>query len=59
MWPFFEKYSKLDLNVIQIPVTVEDIYSKEGVPVDVKAMANVKIAGDEASLEIAAEQSGA
>ncbi|MDA2930634.1 SPFH domain-containing protein [Acidobacteria bacterium AH-259-O06] len=57
-WPMVEKVMWLDLNVMTIPITVQDIYSKEGVPVDVHAIANVKLAGDDASLEIAAEQFG-
>lgn len=53
-----EKVSWLDLNVIQLHVVVENSYSRDGVPVSVESMANVKIDGTDASLEIAAEQFG-
>jgi flotillin len=58
VWPILEKISWLDLNVVQLPVVVENSYSRDGVAVSVEAMANVKIDGTDASLEIAAEQFG-
>lgn len=54
--PFLEKVEYLDLNVITVPLTTNRAYSGQGVPVSVKAVANVKIKGDDASLRAAAER---
>jgi flotillin len=54
--PVLEKVEYLSLNVISIPLKIHRAYTKEGVPVTVEAVANVKIAGDDASLRSAAER---
>lgn len=54
--PFLEKVEYLDLNVITVPLTTTRAYSGQGVPVSVKAVANVKIKGDDTSLRAAAER---
>ncbi len=54
--PFLEKVEYLDLNVITVPLTTTRAYTVEGVPVSVKAVANVKIKGDDTSLRAAAER---
>jgi flotillin len=54
--PVLEKVEYLSLNVISIPLKISRAYTKEGVPVTVEAVANVKIAGDDASLRNAAER---
>jgi flotillin len=54
--PFLEKVEYLDLNVITVPLATSRAYTMEGVPVSVKAVANVKIKGDETSLRSAAER---
>ncbi len=46
----------LSLNIISIPLKIQRAYTKEGVPVTVEAVANVKIAGDDVSLRAAAER---
>lgn len=56
--PFFEKASWLELGLMTIPLTVQKVPSKDGVPVNVDAIANVKIGSNEDSLEKAAEQFG-
>jgi flotillin len=56
--PFFEKVSWLDLGLMTIPLTVQKVPSKDGVPVNVEAIANVKIGGTDDALEKAAEQFG-
>ncbi len=55
-WPLFEKVAYLPLNVMTLPVEVKGVYSKDGVSVNVAAIANVKIKGDEVSIEAAAER---
>jgi flotillin len=54
--PLLEKVEYLSLNVITIPLEIKRAYTLQGVPVSVKAVANVKIRGDEASLHAAAER---
>ena len=54
--PVLEKVEYLSLNIISIPLRISRAYTKEGVPVTVEAVANVKIAGDDTSLRGAAER---
>jgi len=54
--PVLEKVEYLSLNIISIPLKISRAYTKEGVPVTVEAVANVKIAGDDSSLRSAAER---
>jgi flotillin len=54
--PVLEKVDYLALNVITIPLEIRRAYTLKGVPVSVKAVANVKIKGDDVSLQAAAER---
>lgn len=54
--PLLEKVDYLALNVFTIPLEIKRAYTVQGVPVSVKAVANVKIRGDESSLHAAAER---
>jgi flotillin len=54
--PVLEEVQYLSLNIISIPLKISRAYTKEGVPVTVEAVANVKIAGDDTSLRGAAER---
>jgi flotillin len=54
--PLLEKVEYLHLNLMSIPLEIKRAYTLKGVPVSVKAVANVKIRGDEASLQAAAER---
>ena len=54
--PLLEKVEYLDLRVMTIPLEIRRAYTLKGVPVSVKAVANVKIRGDETSLQAAAER---
>ena len=54
--PLLEKVEYLHLNVMTIPLEIKRAYTLKGVPVSVKAVANVKIRGDETSLQAAAER---
>ena len=56
VFPFLEKVEYLDLNVITVPLATSRAYTVQGVPVSVKAVANVKIKGDDSSLRSAAER---
>jgi len=54
--PVLEKVAYLSLNIISIPLKISRAYTKEGVPVTVEAVANVKIAGEDMALRAAAER---
>jgi flotillin len=54
--PLLEKVEYLSLNVMTIPLQITRAYTLKGVPVSVKAVANVKIRSDETSLHAAAER---
>lgn len=56
VFPFLEKVEYLDLNVITVPLATQRAYTVQGVPVSVKAVANVKIKGDDTSLRSASER---
>ncbi len=55
--PVIEKVSRLSLELMNLPsVRVEAAYSKEGVPVTVESVANVKISSEEGMLARAVER---
>jgi flotillin len=54
--PFLEKVEYLSLNVLTVPLATSRAYTVQGVPVSVKAVANVKIKGDDESMRAAAER---
>src|SRR5206468_7968019 len=54
--PLLEKVDYLELNVMTIPLEIRRAYTLKGVPVSVKAVANVKIKSDDISLRAAAER---
>ncbi len=55
-WPLLEQVDYLWLNVFTIPLEIKRAYTLEGVPISVKAVANVKIKSDDISLAAAAER---
>ncbi|MBZ5513889.1 MAG: flotillin family protein [Acidobacteriia bacterium] len=55
-WPLLEQVDYLWLNVFTIPLEIKRAYTLKGVPISVKAVANVKIKGDDMSLSAAAER---
>jgi flotillin len=54
--PVLEKVEYLSLNVLTIGLEIKRAYTVKGVPVSVKAVANVKIRSDDTSLQAAAER---
>src|SRR5512139_2783447 len=54
--PLLEKVEYLSLNVMTIALEIKRAYTLKGVPVSVKAVANVKIRSDDTSLQAAAER---
>jgi flotillin len=55
-FPLLEKVDYLSLNVMTIPLEIKRAYTVKGVPVSVKAVANVKIRSDDMSLQAASER---
>ncbi|PYV32556.1 MAG: flotillin family protein [Acidobacteria bacterium] len=55
-WPLLERVEYLSLNVFTIPLEIKRAYTLKGVPISVKAVANVKIKSDDLSLGAAAER---
>lgn len=55
-WPVIEKVYKMDLRNMTIGVTVHDAFSKEGVPLTVEGVANLKICGRQPLLNNAVER---
>src|SRR3989339_438193 len=54
-WPVLETVDYLDLNIFTLQVETHGAVTKEGVPVDVEAVANVKIGGEDVLIRNAAE----
>jgi len=55
--PVLEKINRISLKTMNLAdVRVEKAYSKEGVPVTIDAVANVKISGEEGMLDRAVER---
>ena len=44
--PILETVKRMDLTTMPVPVEVQNAYSKGGTPLDIQAIANVKISGD-------------
>ncbi len=54
--PLLERVDYLSLNVMTIPLEIRRAYTVKGVPVTVKAVANVKVRSDDTSLRAASER---
>lgn len=55
-WPIIEQVDRLELNTIPIDLSVTNAYSKGGIPLTVRAIANVKVASNEPELNNAVER---
>ncbi len=55
-WPLLERIDFLRLNVFTIPLEIKRAYTLKGVPISVKAVANVKIKGELTPLYAASER---
>lgn len=57
VWPFFERLDTLDLTIVTIPdLNVQRAITKEGVPLSVKAVANIRIGNEDVLLSNAASR---
>jgi len=56
VWPIIEKYEVLSLELSTLDVTLKEVYTEPGVPLDVDGVAQVKVKGDDVSIRTAAER---
>ena len=54
--PILETVKRMDITTMPVPVEVKNAYSKGGTPLDIQAIANVKISGDPAVVGNAIER---
>ncbi|TNE49608.1 MAG: flotillin family protein [Deltaproteobacteria bacterium] len=54
--PLFERVYRMDLTNIPIPLSIRNAYSKGGIPLNIDAVANVKIASNEPIIDNAIER---
>jgi flotillin len=54
--PFLELAARMDMRLFPVEVTVQNAYSKSGIPLTVRAIANVKLASDAGILRNAVER---
>ncbi len=55
-WPIFEQVSRMDVRLYGVEVSVQNAFSKGGIPLAVHAIANVKIATDPKHVHQAVER---
>jgi flotillin len=56
IWPIFEDYKILSLELFTIDIETPEVYTKQGVPIMVEGIAQIKIKSDSVSIRTAAEQ---
>jgi len=56
VWPVFEKVDILSLEVMTLDVQTPEVYTSQGVPVIVDGVAQIKVKGDDVSIQTASEQ---
>jgi flotillin len=55
VWPIKERAQRMSLELMNLEVRTPEVYTVHGVPVAVDGVAQIKIKGDESSIETAAE----
>ena len=45
--PIIERVNRMNLNVMEVPIGIRNAYSQGGIPLNVDAIANIKISSDE------------
>lgn len=56
IWPVVEEAKYLSIGLMTIDIPLQDIYTKQGVKVEIDSVGQVKIRGDETAIKTAAEQ---
>ncbi len=54
--PVVEQVKYLPLRLITLPIEVKDAYNKDGVPVTIEAVANIKVKGEDTAIANAVER---
>ncbi len=54
--PIIESVARMNLNVMEVPIAIRGAYSKGGIPLNVDAIANVKISSHEVTIGNAIER---
>lgn len=54
--PVIETVDRMSLNVMEVPITIRNAYSKGGIPLNVGAIANIKISSDQSIIINAIER---
>jgi len=55
VWPAWEHYEKLSLRMMTLEIDLRHVYTAQGIPINVKAVAQVKVQGDISHIRRAAE----
>ncbi len=55
VWPAWEQFEILSLRMMTLEIDLRHVYTVQGIPINVKAVAQVKISGDTANIRRAAE----
>lgn len=56
IWPILERVDYLSLELFTIEVSIDNVYTVQGVPIAVEGVAQIKIASDSVSIRTAAER---
>lgn len=56
IWPIFEDYKILSLELVTIDIQTPEVYTKQGVSIRVDGIAQIKVKSDTVSMSTAAEQ---
>ncbi len=56
IWPILERVDTLSLEIMTIEIITDDVYTRQGVPVTLEGVAQIKIASDDVSIRTAAER---
>jgi flotillin len=55
IWPAWEDFDRLSLKMMTLEINLPHVYTEQGIPINVKAVAQVKIHASEDSIRLAAE----
>jgi flotillin len=55
VWPAWEQYRVISLRMMTLDIDLQHVYTSQGIPINVKAVAQVKIKGDVEHIRKAAE----
>jgi flotillin len=56
IWPVIERVDVLSLELLTIEISIDDVYTAQGVAISLDGVAQIKIASDDVSIQTAAER---